>query len=206
MVDHRNTVKMSELTLLQEQALATFKTNIHLPGDGFHTLIIELSKEHQLPFQKVRSVVKSSQVAIEKKIKNDFESVDSSEFTKASWLDSINNALIDLAKNNEQVMDVLQANSNYIKAIDAMKSNISSEEDREAIVEWLMLAYEKTIFKPLLAMLHTSPRYWKLMRVEELHQMTAENREQFNDYPSHMEAAAHLYKLDEKVRSATILT
>ena len=52
---------MSNLTSKQEAALATFKENLHLPNGGFHTLITELGKEYQLPFQKVRSVVKQTQ-------------------------------------------------------------------------------------------------------------------------------------------------
>ena len=49
---------MTHLTEQQEAAMATFKENLHLPNGGFHKLIIELSKEFQLPFQKVRTVLK----------------------------------------------------------------------------------------------------------------------------------------------------
>lgn len=52
---------MTNLTEQQEAAMATFKENLHLPNGGFHKLIIELSKEYQLPFQKVRAVLKKAQ-------------------------------------------------------------------------------------------------------------------------------------------------
>ena len=67
---------MTNLTEQQEAAMATFKENLHLPNGGFHKLIIELSKEYQLPFQKVRGVLKKAQKDVERQIREDFSSVD----------------------------------------------------------------------------------------------------------------------------------
>ncbi|MGF1696516.1 hypothetical protein L4C54_12650 [Vibrio lamellibrachiae] len=196
---------MSELTPQQEHAKATFKSNIHLPGGGFHTLIIEKSKEFQLPFQKVRSVVMSAQKAVERKIREDFQNMDEAELTKESWFDAINVALIDLAKTNQSVMDILATNQNYIHAQTALKASIKSEGERNELLENLFLAYEKVVFKPLLAMLHTSPLYWKLMLLEELYQMTEEKRQQFELYPQYMQATETLFILDQKIRNIELV-
>lgn len=58
---------MTHLTEQQEAAMATFSGNLHLPNGGFHKLIIELSKEYQLPFQKVRAVLKKAQKTLNAK-------------------------------------------------------------------------------------------------------------------------------------------
>ncbi|OEF10658.1 hypothetical protein [Vibrio genomosp. F10] len=192
---------MSDLTLQQENALATFKNNLHLPNNGFHTLIIDLSKEFHLPFQKVRTVLLKSQRSIEKKIRNEFEAVSHRELTKEHWLELIHAALHDLAQHNTSVMELLAKDTHYQSAKAAMLMPISTEDEREVILENVFCAYEKIVFKPLAAMLHTSPLYWKLMRAEELLQMTLTHREHFTDYPQYMEAAACLFELDSTVRS-----
>ncbi|MCK6263865.1 hypothetical protein KP803_11355 [Vibrio sp. ZSDE26] len=192
---------MSELTPQQEQAIATFKSNLHLPNDGFHTLITELCKEYQLPFQKVRSTVVKAQRTVEKRIRHEFEQLNDNDLTKEQWLKSINLSLVALAKDNQSVMERLESDTNYVKALEMLDSSIDSEDHREELLELLYLAYEKTVFKPLAAMLHTNPLYWKLMLAEELYQMTEETRQKFSDYPQYMEAAETLFELDQKARA-----
>ncbi|MFA0414872.1 hypothetical protein AB4520_13835 [Vibrio renipiscarius] len=191
---------MNELTPQQEAALAEFKANLHLPHGGFYALIVELSKKHQLPFQTVRSVVMKAQRAIEGRIRSEPDTLSEIDISQEHWRHLIEQALRDLAQENTQVMDDLANNSSYQKALSAMSQSIDSEEQREDILEWLMQAYEKEVLKPLLAMLRTSPLYWKLMLAEELNQMNETCRSQFHEYPQHVEAAAHLFALDEKVR------
>jgi len=191
---------MSDLTPQQEETLATLKSNLHLPNGGFHKLITELGKEYQLPFQKVRTVVMTQQREVEKKIRHNYDSVTDEDLNQASWLASIKSTLTELSKDNVSVVDSVRNNPNYVKAMQALESPIESEDDRADILEWLMLAYEKEVFQPLLAMLRTTPLYWKLMMAEELNKMTEIYRQQFCDYPDHIAAAAILFELDEKAR------
>lgn len=195
---------MSQLTPQQEEAIATFKENLHLPGGGFHLLIIELCKEFQLPFQKVRNVLMKAQTKVEKKIRHDFSAVCESDITQETWLNSIRTKLAEMAQDNVPVMDNLLASEKYKKVLAALNVPIQNEYEREDILEELMQVYEKEVFKPLLAMLHTTKLYWKLMLAEDLNKMTTICREQFSDYPQHMEAAKILFELDEKVRAAKI--
>jgi len=192
---------MTHLREQQEAAMATFKENLHLPNGGFHKLIIELSKEFQLPFQKVRTVLKNAQKDIERQIREDFSSVDEGVISQTNWVNIIRLKLIELAKDNQSVMDKLKLNPKYQKVLEATNASISSEDEREELIEELIQAYEKEVFKPLLAMLHTTKLYWKLMLVDETCKMTEENRDKFSDYPQHMQAAEHLYTLDQKLRS-----
>ncbi len=192
---------MSELTPQQEQAIATFKANMHFPENGFHNLIIELCKTYQLPFQKVRKVLMSSQVKLEKKIRLQFDNLQSSELTQQAWLETVNAELSEMAKENIPVMSALQANNNYLKATTALKADIQNEDEREEILEYLFLAYEKEVFKPLLAMLRTTPVYWKLMRAEEISKMTPEYQQNFSDYPQYVDAANHLFELEVQVKA-----
>lgn len=192
---------MTHLTEQQEAAMATFKENLHLPNGGFHKLIIELSKEFQLPFQKVRTVLKNAQKDIERQIREDFSSVDEGVISQANWLNIIRLKLVELAEDNQSVMDKLKLNPKYQKVLEATNASISSEDEREELIEELIQAYEKEVFKPLLAMLHTTKLYWKLMLVDETCKMTEENRDKFSDYPQHMQAAEHLYTIDQKLRS-----
>ena len=192
---------MTHLTEQQEAAMATFKENLHLPNGGFHKLIIELSKEFQLPFQKVRTVLKNAQKDIERQIREDFSNVDEGVISQANWVNIIRLKLVELAEGNQSVMDKLKLNPKYQKVLEATNASISSEDEREELIEDLIQAYEKEVFKPLLAMLHTTKLYWKLMLVDETCKMTEENRDKFSDYPQHMQAAEHLYTIDQKLRS-----
>jgi len=192
---------MTHLTEQQEVAMATFKENLHLPNGGFHKLIIELSKEFQLPFQKVRTVLKNAQKDIERQIREDFSNVDEGVISQKNWLNIIRLKLVELAEDNQNVMDKLKLNPKYQKVLEATNASISSEDEREELIEELIQAYEKEVFKPLLAMLHTTKLYWKLMLVDETCKMTEENRDKFSDYPQHMQAAEHLYTIDQKLRS-----
>ena len=192
---------MTHLTEQQEAAMATFKENLHLPNGGFHKLIIELSKEFQLPFQKVRTVLKNAQKDIERQIREDFSNVDEGVISQTNWVNIIRLKLIELAKDNQSVMDKLKLNPKYQKVLEATNASISSEDERDELIEELIQAYEKEVFKPLLAMLHTTKLYWKLMLVDETCKMTEENRDKFSDYPQHMQAAEHLYTRDQKLRS-----
>ncbi|MEZ8038389.1 hypothetical protein ACED25_02215 [Vibrio sp. 1F263] len=192
---------MTHLTEQQEAAMATFKENLHLPNGGFHKLIIELSKEYQLPFQKVRAVLKKAQKGVERRIREDFNSVDGTVLSQENWVNIIKSKLVELAEENQTVMDKLQQNLKYQKVLSATEGSIASEDERDELIEELIQAYEKEVFKPLLAMLHTTKLYWKLMLVDETCKMNEENREKFSDYPQHMQAAEHLYTLDQKLRS-----
>lgn len=193
---------MSDLTPQQDVALATFKTNLHFPHGGFYALITELGKEYQLPFQTVRTAVMEAQRAIENKIRNDIDAVTEADISQENWRKMISEILVDLAKDNTPVMDSLLANKSYLKAVSSMNTPIGSEDDRAVILEYLMQAYEQEVFKPLLAMLRTSPLYWELMLAEELDKMTETYRAKFSDYPQYVEAAAHLFELDARVRGA----
>ena len=192
---------MTHLTEQQEVAMATFKENLHLPNGGFHKLIIELSKEFQLPFQKVRTVLKNAQKDIERQIREDFSNVNEGVISQKNWLNIIRLKLVELAEDNQNVMDKLKLNPKYQKVLEATNASISSEDEREELIEELIQAYEKEVFKPLLAMLHTTKLYWKLKLVDETCKMTEENRDKFSDYPQHMQAAEHLFTLDQKLRS-----
>ncbi|MFA0485368.1 hypothetical protein [Vibrio sp. 10N.222.55.B11] len=192
---------MTHLTEQQEAAMATFKENLHLPNGGFHKLIIELSKEYQLPFQKVRAVLKKAQKDVERQIREDFTNVDDTVLSQANWVNIIKSKLVDLAEENQTVMDKLQQNLKYQKVLSATEGSIASEDERDELIEELIQAYEQEVFKPLLAMLHTTKLYWKLMLVDETCKMNEENREKFSDYPQHMQAAEHIYTLDQKLRS-----
>ncbi|HAS64046.1 MAG TPA: hypothetical protein DCS35_16700 [Vibrio sp.] len=195
---------MSDLTPRQDVALATFKTNLHFPHGGFYELITELGKEYQLPFQTVRTAVMKAQRTIEKKIRNDIDAVTESDLTQENWRKVINEILVVLARDNMPVMDNLLVNQSYLKAVSEMSTPIESEDERAAILEYLMQAYEQEVFKPLLAMLRTSPLYWELMLAEELDKMTETYRAKFSDYPQYIEAAAHLFDLDSQVRAAVL--
>ncbi|CAM3084449.1 hypothetical protein [Vibrio rarus] len=195
---------MSELTPQQEQAIATFKTNMHFPGDGYHALIIELCKTYQLPFQKVRKALMSNQKAIEKNIRQQYDQLTEDDLTQQAWLNLVHGELKGMATHNSSLMATLQANANYIHALKQINSGINTEPMREQVLEALFLAYEKVMFKPLAAMLHTTALYWKLMRAEEIHVMTQEYRAWFSDYPQHMEVAAHLFTLQQQVQSLTL--
>ena len=192
---------MSELTPQQEQAIATFKANMHFPENGFHELILELCKTYQLPFQQVRKVVMSSQKKLEKKIRVQFDTLDSNELTQHAWRESVEAELIEMAKENVPVMTALQGNSHYLKATTALKTTIQSEDEREDILECLFLAYEKEVFKPLLAMLRTTKTYWQLMLADEIGKMTPDYQQKFSDYPQYMEAANHLFQLEAQVKA-----
>ncbi|GAD79055.1 hypothetical protein [Vibrio ezurae] len=192
---------MSELTPSQEHALATFKACMHFPDNGFHDLIIELCKTYQLSFQKVRKVLMSSQRNIEKQIRHDFEHVTEQQLSKHYWLTLVHAQLKEMAQSNIAVMQALQANANYQKAQASIDAKIHTEDEREAVLECLFLAYEKEVFKPLAAMLHTTPIYWKLMRAEEIRTMTTEYQTHFIDYPEYMSAANHLFVIEQNVRA-----
>ncbi|MGF1841847.1 hypothetical protein L4C39_01455 [Vibrio clamense] len=195
---------MRDLTPQQEAALAIFKTNLHLPHGGFHSLIIELCKEYQLPFQTVRSVLMKVQRATERRIYDELDTVAEDDLSQENWREAIKIELIELAQDNQPVMNNLLGNEHYLKAKAAIELPISSEDGRDIILEDLMLAYEKEVFKPLLAMLHTTSLYWELMLAEELHMMTEACRQKFIEYPQYIEAAKFLFDLDSKVRAQTL--
>ena len=126
---------MTHLTDQQEAAMATFKENLHLPNGGFHKLIIELSKEFQLPFQKVRGVLKKAQKDVERQIREDIDSVDEVVLSQANWLDIIKSKLVELAEDNQTVMDKLKLNLKYQKVVSAINGSIESEDERDELIE-----------------------------------------------------------------------
>lgn len=184
---------MSTLTPEQEQAIAVFKSNLHLPDGGFHRLILNLCIEFQLPFQKVRAVLKKSQLIIENKIRHEFENVDEDTLTKENWLNIIKRTLTIMANDNQPLMDVLANNPYYIKALESIKHPITSDQDRESILADLCQAYEMEVYKSLSEMLYTSDLYWHLS--DDLAEMTEERRNLFKDYTQHTEAMNHLSEL-----------
>ncbi|OEF25782.1 hypothetical protein [Vibrio rumoiensis] len=188
---------MIELTP-QEHALATFKSNLHLPNNGFHTLIVDLAREFQLPFQSVRKVLKQSQKVIEKKIKHDFENVVEQDLTQANWIQLIRNSLTILAQDNVPLMESLKQNKLYTSVIDALDKPLENETTHEELLENLAMVYEVEVYKSLAAMLYTSILYWKLS--DDLFQMTEDKQQALNGYPQHIEATVHLLDLAEKVK------
>lgn len=193
---------MSNLTQEQEHAITLFKGNLHLPDGGFHRLILALCIEFQLPFQKVRAVLKESQVFVEHKIINEFESVDENTLTKANWLSIIKQTLSSLSKDNKPIMESLVNNLHYIKAVDNANKPIGSEYDREMIIADLSQAYETEVYKTLSAMLYTSDLYWLLSN--ELIEMDNVRCQPFQDYPQHIEAIMHLTTLLQRVASLSL--
>ena len=188
---------MTQMTAQQEEALAIFKSNLHLPNGGFHALIVELACEYQLPFHTVKPVLKKAQKIIEQKIKNDIDNIIDSDITQDNWRFLIKGSLVDLAKNNQSVMISLSQNQSYIDAMKGLEKPIMNESEREEILENLALAYEQQIHKPLLAMLYTSKLYWRMS--DDLSQMTEEKQQEFSRYPQYMQATKHLLSLSENV-------
>lgn len=193
---------MSALTEQQEQAISTFKENLHLPGGGFHALIVELCKEYQLPFQQVRSVLKKSQTAVEKKIRLDFTHISASDLTKENWLAIIEQALIPLAEATPAVMDSLSQHEPYQQAVACIKQGVADEAQRQHLLVELEVIYEQQVCKPLKAMLYTTVLYWELS--EDVFNMNEELRLKFSDYPQYMDATEHLFELWQQVKSAAI--
>nr|WP_217901896.1 hypothetical protein [Vibrio aestuarianus] len=179
--------------------MATFKHSLHLPGGGFHALIVELCREFQLPFQVVRSVLKQAQASIETKIRDQFDNVVASDLTKEHWLSVIKDELNERAKDNIPLMESLLDSEIYRQFLNESKSPIRTESERECLLEHLMQAYEQQVYKPLKAMLYTTVLQWQLPN--DLLEMTEETRQLFNNYPQHMEASAFLFKLSEQIRS-----
>ncbi|MDE1219749.1 hypothetical protein MCT05_01690 [Vibrio aestuarianus] len=190
---------MCELTTEQTDAIATFKHSLHLPGGGFHALIVELCREFQLPFQVVRSVLKQAQASIETKIRNQFDDVVASDLTKEHWLSIIKDELNERAKDNIPLMEMLIDSEIYRQFLDQSKSPLRTESERECLLEQLMQAYEQQVYKPLKAMLYTTALQWQLP--SDLLDMTEETRQLFSNYPQHMEASALLFKLSEQISS-----
>lgn len=189
---------MSQLTEEQKGAIALFKENLHLPGGGFHALIIELCKEYQLPFQAVRKVLKVSQKRVETKIRNDFDNVEQDDLTQNNWLSLIREELRLQAKENKPVMDCLTTSKEYLLFVADAAAPIENEEQREQLQEMLYTLYHKFVYKPLSAMLHTSTLYWKLKT--ELDEMTEQQRDHFREYPDYMTAIEHLLQLKAQIK------
>jgi len=190
---------MRPLSSEQENAIAILKSNLHLPEGGFHRLILDLCIEFQLPFQKVRSVLKKSQTTIERKIRDDFETMNEHELTQENWLTLIKHSLVSLAKNNKPIMETLTNNGFYIKTMNMLQQDNISEDDCKNALADLSQAYQSDVYKPLSAMLYTSDLYWYLST--ELTEMTDERCQKFHRYPQHMEAIAHLVALRAKVET-----
>lgn len=189
---------MTELTLTpQQQTIATFKANLHLPNGGFHKLIVELAREYCLPFQAVRKVLKQSQKVIDKKIKHQFDEVSDFDLTQENWLNLIHASLAEQAKSNLPVMEKLQHSQLYQDAIQALSQPIDTQDQYETVREQLAMTYEIEVYKPLTEMLYTSILYWKLP--DDLYQMTPEKQQEFEGYPQHIEAVRHLLTLSEEI-------
>ncbi|PWI33956.1 hypothetical protein DI392_07080 [Vibrio albus] len=186
---------MSQLTPEQESAIIQFKQNIHLPGDGFHSMIIELCKEYQLPFQKVRTIVMNAQAGIETQILCNVSTTTDVQLTKAHWVAVIRAKLEEMADSNVPLMEQLTSSQRYQKVKEKLAKPGISEEEREQILAELEDIYEYEVCNPLRAMLRTSTLFWAVK--SDLFEMTKEQRQKFSDYPQHMEATEHLLKLAE---------
>ncbi|WP_375753662.1 hypothetical protein [Vibrio sp. HN007] len=184
---------MTALTVEQENAITRFKDNLHLPQNGFHELIIEKCKEYQLPFQTVRTVFLKSQSSIEKRIRNDFSTIDESQLSKAFWLESIDKKLLELAADNVPVMETLTNSQRYLDLQSALSGE--TQADEEQICNLFEDVYEFEISKPLKAMLRTTSLFWSVKN--SLFEMTPEQRNKFSDYPQYMEAIEHLLSLSD---------
>ncbi|MDR9828859.1 hypothetical protein RCJ22_25050 [Vibrio sp. FNV 38] len=196
---------MDHLTDDQTQALATLKSNIHLPNGGFHRLIVELCKEYQLPFQKVRAVLKSAQSAIESNIQQASSSELDGLVTKEHWLSLITEQLVLLAKDNKPLLEVISQLERYVLTIDRiniMKQTGCTQQTKEEVIEDLCMVYEKSVYQPLKAMLYTTLLQWELRN--DLQEMTNERRAKFGEYPMYMQATQHLFELYEQVSSITV--
>ncbi|MBD1575923.1 MULTISPECIES: hypothetical protein [Vibrio] len=190
---------MTELMTPQENALATFKSNLHLPNGGFHALIVELAREFQLPFHTVKPVLKKSQKVVEKKITNDFENIAEHDLSQENWLALIRSALITLVEQNVPLMVSLTQNQDYNDAIAIMAKASITHSEQQQVLEHLAMAYEMQVYKPLTAMLYTSILYWKIS--DDLYQVTPQTQQEFSGYPQHLEAINHLLKLSEQVKA-----
>ena len=184
---------MSPLTLEQKSAIARFKDNLHLPGNGFHALIIEQCREYQLPFQAVRTVFMKSQASIEEKIRYDFRNIDDNQLTMEHWLSLIRNQLSELAASNVPVMEKLTSGKRYLELNATLSKDVKNTEQKEQIQNLFEDVYELEISKPLKAMLRTTSLFWAVK--SSLFEMTEEQREKFGDYPQYMEAIEHLLDL-----------
>jgi hypothetical protein len=195
---------MSQLTPQQEQAMATLKANLHLPGGGYHALIVDLCREYLLPFQQVRAELKSAQVAIETQIQHQFERVTSDELTKQHWLSIIRNALVQLADGNQTVMQSLETSEPCLRVIERLQGELKDNAERDILIAEIDQAYETLVCKPLMAMLYTSPLYWELST--DLALMTVQKQQQFSDYPQHIQAMAYLLGLRQQAIKAPLIT
>ncbi|MDG3087848.1 hypothetical protein P7F88_17940 [Vibrio hannami] len=184
---------MSTLTTEQEIAIATLKENLHLPGNGFHSLIIAQCKKYQLPFQAVRTVFMQSQTSIESQIRTDFDALAPEQLTFERWFALIEVKLSDMAKSNVPVMESLKTGKRYQELQSLLTTNNDAAPDQEQINNLLEDIYEFEVAKPLKAMLRTTKLFWSVKN--SLFEMTTEQREKFSDYPQHMEAIEHLLSL-----------
>ncbi|MGF1751696.1 hypothetical protein [Vibrio cionasavignyae] len=189
---------MSQLTVEQEDALATFKAALHLPQGGFHVLIVELCKQYQLPFQTCRAVLKKAQKSIESKIRLHFQDVENSELTQEHWLNLIHEALAELAKDNKPLMENMISGERYRTLVNDMQQP-SDESAREMQLDQLLTIYEQEVYKSLGAMLHTSALYWELR--DYLFAMSDEQLAKFADYPQHVTAIKHLLELAKTLKA-----
>lgn len=188
---------MSQLTPDQESAIARFKQHTHLPGNGFHAMIIELCKEYQLPFQPVRTVVMRAQAGIEAQIRADIKAVTDEQLTKAHWLTVIRAELAEMAGNTIPLMEQLTSSKRYLQVKEKLAKPELNAEEKEQILAELEDIYEYEVCNPLKAMLRTSKLFWAVK--SELSEMTPEQRQKFSDYPQHMEATEHLLTLGDSI-------
>ncbi|MCJ2376929.1 hypothetical protein LNL84_08785 [Vibrio sp. ZSDZ34] len=188
---------MSQMTTQQERALAIFKSNIHLPHGGFHKLIVELCKEFQLPFPKVRAAVKNGQKVIESNIRSNDDLIDESTLSQQHWLSIINAELSELAKDNKPVIETLQSSDIYQRFTVALAQPLLSESDREQHYALLCDVYEFQVYKPLTSMLHTTTLFWEISN--DLDLVNEQILPKFSDYPQHVLAIEHILALKQQL-------
>lgn len=168
---------MSNLTIEQTNAIAEFKSELHLPNDGFHTLIIDLSRDYDLPFQVVRKCLKSSQKQIERLIKSEAWVSNPIDYKLTHWLERIHNELEKLAATNDSLMSKIEASEYYPLLKQEPDTNTSN---------YVAEIYYTEIYLPLRERLYTSKLYWRLK--EDFPEMDSERIEDFRDYNEYYEA------------------
>lgn len=184
-----------ERKLLQQQALATLKQNLHLPNGGFHILIVELCCEYQLPFQSVRRVVREAQSKIEQVIFDDVAAIFDQNLSQENWLKLIHQELEQMAKESVPVLDAMREDAVYKKIKSAAQLQSVDSETHTARLNDLNDVYQRVVYRSLKAMLHTSKLYWELK--EKLFEMTDERCERFSNYSQHVKAIKQLQSLAE---------
>lgn len=178
---------MSELSVEQLNAIAKFKSELHLPNDGFHTLIIDLSKDYDQPFQVVRKCLKKSQKQIERLISSDVWVTNPVDYQLSHWFDAIHKELKKLSTNNVTVMERFESNEYY---------QLLQQDPEANLVGNVAELYYSEIYQPLKERLYTSKLFWRLK--EDFSEMDSERIDDFREYEQYHHAMLWLKDMVSK--------